>query len=305
MSGIDPKWVFILGIVVTIEQGISGGSIKLAHAIPETWIPAVDAWSSIFAFIGTAVMTALSGYSSAGKGLLMPSTPASPPAPPKTPIILLALGLGLFGWLLFAQNAMAQTPKPRPFTGDVRQDFQNAIGGVTSGSPPAAGGEIFGGGDKFAKILAKPFNDLADFINSDAAAAAQLAVAIPELQDGHGQQCWMAMGQFTAVLKAHPIPLTLHAATDLEAFRLAAMAANNLCRNPSCTQVFADLANGIQKAAPINIGIPLPDATRCASTLFSAALRGLGLEAPERALSPRRTFSRISRSTGRPCRNCS
>ena len=265
MSGIDPKWVFILGIIVTVDQGISGGAIKLAHAIPDAWIPAVDAWSSIFAFIGTAIMTGLSGYSSANKGLLMPS---APPMAPKLPTILLAFGVGIFGWLLFSQAALAQNPKPRPaFTGDVRKDFQNATGGATSGSPPAANGEIFGGGDKFAKILAKPFNDLADFINSDAAAAAQLATAIPDLQDGHGQQCFMAMGQFTAVLKAHPIPLTLHAATDLEAFRLAAMAANNLCHNASCNQVFTDLANSIQKAAPINIGIPIPSlSSLCAYT---------------------------------------
>lgn len=150
----------------------------------------------------------------------------------------------------FAQTS-TPTPKPRPITGNVVEDFKNATG---QNNAPVA--KALGGNNDIAKWLAKPFNDLADFINSDALAAAQLAVAIPELQDGNGQKCWLAMGQFTAVLKAHPIPLTLKAMDDLEALRLAAMAANNVCQNSACTQVFADLSNGIQKVAPI--GIPIP-----------------------------------------------
>src|SRR6202035_3694568 len=74
----------------------------------------------------------------------------------------------------------------------------------------------------------------------------------------NGQQCWLAMSQFTSVLKAHPIPLTLHQMTDLEALRLAAMAANNVCKNSSCMQVFADLSNSIQQVAPLNVGIAIP-----------------------------------------------
>lgn len=159
--------------------------------------------------------------------------------------------------MLLATPVFAQTPssKPRPITGNVVEDFKNATG--QNKSTPATDA-AFGGDDKIAQLLAKPFNDLANFINSDSLAAAQLAIAIPELQDGNGQQCWLAMGQFTAVLKAHPIPVTLHAMTDLEALRLAAMAANNVCKNSSCTQVFADLANGIQQVAPLNAGIAIP-----------------------------------------------
>jgi len=156
--------------------------------------------------------------------------------------------------IMFAMPAHAQAPQPRPrppLTGDAVKDIKNAIGGQNQGSDDAA--QTSSGGtrasDKLASILAKPFNDLADFINTDAADAATLATAIPGLQDGHGQQCWMAMGQFTAVLKAHPIPITLHAATDLEAFRLANMAANNLCSNVHCTQVFSDLSNAVQQVA--------------------------------------------------------
>ena len=74
MQGISPKWVFYIGIAVTIEQGIAGGSIKLTHAFPEDWIPFIDAWASILAFAGTAVMTAMSAYSSSDKGVMMPPT---------------------------------------------------------------------------------------------------------------------------------------------------------------------------------------------------------------------------------------
>jgi hypothetical protein len=171
--------------------------------------------------------------------------------------------------LLLGGPAGAQTPRPRP-TGDAVKDIKTLIGGQGQGSDDAAtqGGGAVGGqaSDKLATILAKPFKDLSDFINSDMAAAATLAVQIPELQDNIGKSCWTAFGQFSAVVKAHPLPLTLHAATDLEAFRLAAMAANNICHNASCSQIFTDLANSIQKAAPINFGIPIPSlASLCAN----------------------------------------
>lgn len=113
-------------------------------------------------------------------------------------------------------------------------------------------------GATLATALAKPFQDLANFIGDDIDAAAKLAVAVPALQDGHGQQCWIAAQQFRDVVKAHPIPLTFRVATDLEALRLAQMAANNLCGNAHCTQVFADLNTTVQAAAPANFSIPLP-----------------------------------------------
>lgn len=157
---------------------------------------------------------------------------------------------------LAAAQDRPPTPRARPaLTGNPIDDIKAGIGGGNTSGGTAAPAT---NDDKIAQWLAKPFTDLANFINSDAIAAAQLAIAIPELQDGHGQQCWLAMGQFTAVLKAHPIPLTLRAMDDLEALRLAAMAANNICKNASCTQVFADLANGIQQVAPVSLGIPIP-----------------------------------------------
>jgi hypothetical protein len=164
--------------------------------------------------------------------------------------------------LLAAQPAYAQPKRIGGAGGAVLDKLGvKPLGGQQQGSPESTvpgAAAASASSDPIARILAKPFNDLADFINSDAATAASLAVEIPELQDGHGQQCWMAAGTFTKVLKAHPIPITLHAMTDLESFRLAAMAANQLCQNAHCTQVFTDLSNSIQKAAPIQLGLQIP-----------------------------------------------
>jgi hypothetical protein len=78
MQGIDPKYVFWLGLVVTIEMAIAQGTISLTNMIPAAWIPAAVAWNKALAFIGTSVMTGLAGYSSATTGPLLkvPQIPA-------------------------------------------------------------------------------------------------------------------------------------------------------------------------------------------------------------------------------------
>lgn len=111
-------------------------------------------------------------------------------------------------------------------------------------------------GNALVSALAKPFNDIADLINADTGDAVQLATQIPTLQDGNGQACWIQLQSFAAVIKAHPIPLTLKLASDIEALRLATMAVNQMCANTHCTQVFADLTNTIQSAAPAPLPIP-------------------------------------------------
>jgi hypothetical protein len=121
-------------------------------------------------------------------------------------------------------------------------------------TPRPVGGSI--GEAAATNALAGPFQAIADLISSDSDAAIALSTSIPELQDGNGQQCWMAMRSFGAVLKAHPVPLTLKAQTDMEALRLLTMAANKLCSNTACTQVFADLTNGAQTVTGSPLGIP-------------------------------------------------
>lgn len=64
MPNIDPVARFWIGVVITVAIGISQGSVQLAHAIPDAWIPYVNAWSGILAFVGSAILTALNGAAS-------------------------------------------------------------------------------------------------------------------------------------------------------------------------------------------------------------------------------------------------
>lgn len=163
-------------------------------------------------------------------------------------IALAILCLALASW-----PAHAQTKKPPlAITGNPIEDIKTDIANATA--PPAVSATE----QKVLAALAKPFQDLANFIGEDADGAIALSTAIPALQDGHGQQCWMATKQFADVIKAHPVPLTLKVSTDLEALRLLMMASNNLCSNVHCTQVFGDLATGIAQLAPLNASIPIP-----------------------------------------------
>lgn len=154
-----------------------------------------------------------------------------------------AILLGLI--VLHSAPAFAQLPKVRPLTGNIERDFGKGATTLDTKADSA-----------LVNALAKPFQDLAAFLSSDAATAIALSTQIPALQDGHGQQCWIAMSTAGDVFKAHPVPLTLHAMTDVEALRLLAMTANNLCVNVHCTQVFADLGTMAQAASPMPLPIP-------------------------------------------------
>lgn len=124
--------------------------------------------------------------------------------------------------------------------------LRNVTGGSTGGT------SLLGA----TNPLAKPLQDLADFISGDASGAIQLAMQIPELQDPNGAACWGAMVTATKVFQAHPVPLTLKLMTDHEAVRLLVMSANKLCANTACTVVFADATNIAQTASPTPIAIP-------------------------------------------------
>ncbi len=58
---IDPYWRFLVGVVVTFAIGVSQGAVVLTNAIPDPWIKPVVAWCGIFAFLGSAATTALTG----------------------------------------------------------------------------------------------------------------------------------------------------------------------------------------------------------------------------------------------------
>jgi hypothetical protein len=53
-------WITVVGLLVTLELGIVNGTIKLTNAIPDAWVPRVQAWCGILAAIGGGIITALS-----------------------------------------------------------------------------------------------------------------------------------------------------------------------------------------------------------------------------------------------------
>lgn len=87
--------------------------------------------------------------------------------------------------------------------------------------------------------------------------AETMSISIPNLQDPVGQVCWQQFQAMGAIVKQHQLPLTFKAAQDLEAARLFTMAIKNVCKNPSCTQMFADLSNQIGAFTPIPTGLSL------------------------------------------------
>ena len=133
--------------------------------------------------------------------------------------------------------------------GPVGQKIESQIAGTATDKSTAAL-------ESLGAALAKPFNDIANFIGSDADGAVTLATVIPNIQDGHGQQCWIAMKSFGDVIKAHPVPITFHVIQDYETLRLLGIATNNLCSNVHCTQVFADFTGMAQAASPMPLAIP-------------------------------------------------
>lgn len=111
-------------------------------------------------------------------------------------------------------------------------------------------------GNPIERLLSEPMQQLADFIAGGFDDAVTLSTAVSNLQDGNGQACWSVLREYSAVLKAHPIPITLKFAADLESLRLLNMAAKKVCQTASCTQVFNELANGITSLSPISVPIP-------------------------------------------------
>jgi hypothetical protein len=55
-------WITIIGALVTAELAIANGTIKLTNAIPDKWVPAVQAWCGILAAFGAGIITTLSRF---------------------------------------------------------------------------------------------------------------------------------------------------------------------------------------------------------------------------------------------------
>lgn len=99
-----------------------------------------------------------------------------------------------------------------------------------------------------------PLNSLKTWASKDVDTAITAATLYPDVQDTVGAACFVQIKTLAQMIADHPLPLTLHAATDIEYSRLVQGEFNLLCRNPACAQVWSDMANNI-KALEI---APLP-----------------------------------------------
>lgn len=61
MPTIDPSVRFWVSLVVTVAIGVSSGTLVLTNAVPADWIKPMTAWCGILAFVGSTIMTLLSG----------------------------------------------------------------------------------------------------------------------------------------------------------------------------------------------------------------------------------------------------
>jgi len=235
----DPKFSFWFGIAVTALIGIGSGSVSLTNALPPDWIPYVVAWTKILSFFGSAILTAMHGFSSGGSGPF--ASPAA--APPKAVIALLAAGLSALV-LAWASPADAQQRAPFKPTGDLIKDVKTASG-------PAAPAE------------ANPLDELAAKIRKlsldDFKYAAALAHATGNTVTAPCWDMWVKLltAQQQPLNGADGQPLTEpdpHLATDIE--RLSEMVAQLQPRS-ELSVACAPMATTAQKDAATLIGAVL------------------------------------------------
>jgi hypothetical protein len=96
-----------------------------------------------------------------------------------------------------------------------------------------------------------------NWADRDVQAAIALATSVDGLPDPVGAACWRTWASAGGVLKAHPLPLTLKLATDVEAARLVAMAIKKVCMDPNCSQVWNDIQNQVTALAIVPLPVQL------------------------------------------------
>lgn len=109
-----------------------------------------------------------------------------------------------------------------------------------------------------ALAAGNPINALASWAGEDVTAALAASTAYPDLQDSVGNACLVQMQTLASIVKAHPLPVTLHLASDLEYARLVQGELNIVCRNPSCSQVWADADNAAAALQVVKLQVSLP-----------------------------------------------
>lgn len=247
------NWTTILSILVAVELQIGSGQMSLAHMFPDAWIPFIQAWSSNLGSIGATVMAVLSyGNKRVPGDAIAIKTFAGQNGMENLQSgdhVSIAGGAGtssavgkVVGALLLAilansfvltHHASAQTPRvPAPAATIATGNFLAIIKG---------------------------------WISADIDGAISLATAIPDLQDPNGAACWKAFKGIGEVINAHPLPVTLKLASDVQSARLIAISLKKVCSEPACAQVWLDLQNQIAALAPM--GVPFTLTSLCAKVL--------------------------------------
>lgn len=240
---IDPKVsAWVMGIITVLSVITGFGAKGFPDYIPPGIALGIVQTAAIVLAIISGLATSFHLYSSSQPGPLAPPDPqivkdATARASTFVKAIALAFILSalLHAGSAFAGEKMLVAARSQSAPSDVVAPAAD-VAAVPQGGPLAA---------------------LSDLFASDFAAAATLSTAT-SIKDGNGQACWTAFGPFGEVLKAHPNAFTGKLATDLEAQRLAVIAARRLCDNVACNTVFTELAAGVQSVVsslPISVSV--------------------------------------------------
>ena len=240
---IDPKVQMIVMAIVALLYIGAQNSVALPLGIPEWVGPYLHSWSNFLIQIYLVLAPILlPGLSSSLPG------PLAPPDPPAVKAAMAASSNATKAISLVALVLAARGEVPAPVAGAPVKLPIDPLG--LNNSTPTSNGTTSGS-------AAGPLGELNGLFASDFAAAAKLATST-SIKDGNGQACWMAFQPLGEVINAHPEILTGKLATDIEAKRLAVIAARNLCNNVACNTVFTEEANMAQnfvKSLPVSVTI--------------------------------------------------
>ncbi len=218
-------------VVALIGSALSLGHYTLSASDAAQ---AVDLISGIAGALGSLLAIAGRVMASRQIGTVLPGGAAK--------AAVLAIAAGAAWAALHGGEAFAQTTRPRPaLTGDPIKDIATA-------------------NQRVQTKVTQDLTSIAQQIEAllDTADATKLATAVPGLQDTVGAACWASFDQLAQLFKAHPLPVTLKLATDIEAARLTAMALNQVCTNPNCGQMWTDAGNTATALAMVPLPFSLP-----------------------------------------------
>lgn len=227
---IDPRYGVWLSIVTAI-----GSALVLCGA----------EFTTLFGAAGSAKVLAMLGLinvaaNAANAVLHMIPSQSTPEAAktfalgPKVAMFFLCLALGA---LAFAQPTYAQERRGKVPEPPVKVEEVPHLGGIFPGTNTS---------------IATFISNLADI-----SGAISLSTSVPGLQDPVGNACWQQFSGIGALIKAHPLPLNLKAASDLEALRLLNIGLNQVCANPNCSAMFQDAMNAATAISPVPLPISL------------------------------------------------